>query len=73
MPSTNNKDKPWDTDDIDKWKVDAFTAEDNKGGTLAEESSFATVDATSISSLAESDLRSCFPNTERHTYEKSGP
>jgi hypothetical protein len=21
MPSTNNKDKPWDTDDIDKWKV----------------------------------------------------
>lgn len=21
MPSNNNKEKPWDTDDIDKWKV----------------------------------------------------
>ena len=21
MPSTHNVDKPWDTDDIDKWKV----------------------------------------------------
>lgn len=21
MPSTYKKDKPWDTDDIDKWKV----------------------------------------------------
>jgi len=21
MPSTHKKDKPWDTDDIDKWKV----------------------------------------------------
>lgn len=21
MPSTRNRDKPWDTDDIDKWKV----------------------------------------------------
>jgi len=21
MPSTNNKDKPWDTGDVDKWKV----------------------------------------------------
>lgn len=41
MPSTHKKDKPWDTDDIDKWKVDEFTPEDNKGGTFAEESSFA--------------------------------
>ncbi|KZV71384.1 ribosomal RNA assembly protein mis3 [Peniophora sp. CONT] len=37
------KDKPWDTDDIDQWKVDPFKAEDNKGGTLLEESSFATL------------------------------
>lgn len=41
MPSTHKKDKPWDTDDIDKWKIDEFTTEDNKGGTFAEESSFA--------------------------------
>ena len=43
MPSTYNKDKPWDTDDIDKWKVETFTAKDNAGGTFAEESSFATL------------------------------
>jgi hypothetical protein len=24
MPSTHKKDKPWDTDDIDKWKVFYF-------------------------------------------------
>lgn len=41
MPSTHKKEKPWDTDDIDKWKIDEFTVEDNKGGTFAEESSFA--------------------------------
>jgi ribosomal RNA assembly protein len=40
MPSTNNAPKPWDTDDIDKWKVDPFLPADNVGGTLAEESSF---------------------------------
>jgi len=56
MPSTNNKDKPWDTDDIDKWKVDTFTPEDNKGGTLAEESSFATVYRTLSSLLTLSNL-----------------
>jgi len=43
MPSTHKKDKPWDTDDIDKWKVEAFTSKDNLGGTFAEESSFATL------------------------------
>lgn len=43
MPSTYKKDKPWDTDDINKWKIDAFTAKDNLGGTFAEESSFATL------------------------------
>lgn len=41
MPSTHKKDKPWDTDDIDKWKIDEFKSEDNLGGTFAEESSFA--------------------------------
>lgn len=43
MPSTHKKDKPWDTDDIDKWKEEAFTAEQNLGGTFSEESSFATL------------------------------
>ncbi|GHJ87818.1 hypothetical protein NliqN6_4220 [Naganishia liquefaciens] len=35
------KDKPWDTDDIDHWKIDPFTANDNKAGPFLEESSFA--------------------------------
>ncbi|KAL4916959.1 hypothetical protein BDW62DRAFT_185207 [Aspergillus aurantiobrunneus] len=43
MPSTNNKEKPWDTDDIDKWKIETFKAEDNAAGSFAEESSFATL------------------------------
>ena len=43
MPSNHTKDKPWDTEDIDKWKVEAFTAKDNLGGTLTEESSFITL------------------------------
>merc|ERR1712230_359647 len=41
MPSTHKKEKPWDTDDVDKWKIDEFKPEDNAGGTFAEESSFA--------------------------------
>ncbi|KAL3470653.1 hypothetical protein BJX99DRAFT_239167 [Aspergillus californicus] len=43
MPSTHNHEKPWDTDDIDKWKVEAFKPEDNSAGSFAEESSFATL------------------------------
>ncbi|TFK28705.1 ribosomal RNA assembly protein mis3 [Coprinopsis marcescibilis] len=39
----HRKEKPWDTDDIDQWKVDPFKPEDNKGGTFSEESSFATL------------------------------
>ncbi|THV00578.1 hypothetical protein K435DRAFT_656952 [Dendrothele bispora CBS 962.96] len=40
---SHRKDKPWDTDDIDHWKIDSFQPSDNKGGTFAEESSFATL------------------------------
>ncbi|KAI1191718.1 ribosomal RNA assembly protein KRR1 [Nemania serpens] len=40
MPSTNNAPKPWDTDDIDKWKIDPFRPSDNVAGPLSEESSF---------------------------------
>ena len=43
MPSTHKKDKPWDTDDIDKWKVEEFKPEHNLGGTFVDESSFATL------------------------------
>ncbi|KAG9943977.1 eukaryotic type KH-domain (KH-domain type I), partial [Aureobasidium melanogenum] len=43
MPSTHNVDKPWDTDDIDKWKIDEFKPEDNLGGTFSEESSFSVL------------------------------
>ncbi|KAF2704635.1 eukaryotic type KH-domain (KH-domain type I) [Pleomassaria siparia CBS 279.74] len=43
MPSTHNAEKPWDTDDVDKWKVDKFGPEDNIGGPLLEESSFSTL------------------------------
>lgn len=36
------KDKPWDTEDIDHWKVDEFRTEEVSGSFL-EESSFATL------------------------------
>ncbi|XP_028411665.1 KRR1 small subunit processome component homolog [Dendronephthya gigantea] len=36
------KDKPWDHEGIDHWKIEPFSAEDNKHG-LLEESSFATL------------------------------
>lgn len=39
----HRKDKPWDTDDIDHWKVDPFQPTDNKAGAFTEESSFATL------------------------------
>ena len=44
MPSSHDKDKPWDTPDIDKWKIDNFTQEDLKCGVpFLEESSFAAL------------------------------
>ncbi|ANB14134.1 Krr1p [Sugiyamaella lignohabitans] len=44
MPSTHNKDKPWDVEGIDKWKEEPFLPEDNKSGQpFLEESSFATL------------------------------
>ncbi|GLC43756.1 Ribosomal RNA assembly protein mis3 [Pleodorina starrii] len=38
----HRRDKPWDHDGIDHWKVDPFKPEDNPSG-LLEESSFATL------------------------------
>lgn len=43
MPSTHNTEKPWDTEDIDKWKIDKFEATDNTGGTFSDESSFSVL------------------------------
>ncbi|KAJ7163792.1 hypothetical protein C8R43DRAFT_988668 [Mycena crocata] len=40
----HRKDKPWDTDDVDQWKVDPFAREDYQAGKpFLEESSFATL------------------------------
>jgi hypothetical protein len=38
----HKKDKPWDHEGIDHWKIEQFTKEDNPTG-LLEESSFATL------------------------------
>ncbi|ROW09465.1 hypothetical protein VMCG_02224 [Cytospora schulzeri] len=40
MSTKHEKDKPWDTEDINKWEIPAFKKEDNLGGTFAEESTF---------------------------------
>ncbi|KAJ4415179.1 ribosomal RNA assembly protein krr1 [Gnomoniopsis sp. IMI 355080] len=40
MSTKHEKDKPWDTDDINKWEIPAFKREDNAGGTFTEESTF---------------------------------
>lgn len=44
MPSTHNRDKPWDTPDIDKWAIEEFKPEHNASGLhFTEESSFMTL------------------------------
>jgi len=47
QPTKNHKkyrkEKPWDHENVDHWKVDPFKPEDNKGGSFLEESSFATL------------------------------
>jgi ribosomal RNA assembly protein len=67
MPSTYKKDKPWDTDDIDKWKEDIFTPEQNVGGTFSEESSFATL----FPKYRETYLKASWPMITR-ALEKHG-
>ncbi|KAJ5907659.1 KRR1 small subunit processome component [Penicillium taxi] len=67
MPSTYKKDKPWDTDDIDKWKIDEFKPEDNVGGNFVEESSFMTL----FPKYREQYLKEAWPEITR-SLEKKG-
>ncbi|KAK0848120.1 ribosomal RNA assembly protein krr1, partial [Friedmanniomyces endolithicus] len=67
MPSTYKRDKPWDTDDIDKWKEDTFTPDQNLGGTFSEESSFVTL----FPKYRELYLKQSWPMITR-TLEKHG-
>ncbi|KAI4717013.1 hypothetical protein E4T48_06830 [Aureobasidium sp. EXF-10727] len=67
MPSTHNVDKPWDTDDIDKWKIDEFKPEDNIGGTFSEESSFSVL----FPKYRETYLKASWPLITR-SLEKMG-
>ncbi|WPG99826.1 KRR1 small subunit processome component [Acrodontium crateriforme] len=67
MPSTYKKDKPWDTDDIDKWHEEPFTPEQNLGGTFSEESSFATL----FPKYRETYLKASWPTITR-ALEKHG-
>ena len=56
------RDKPWDHDGIDHWKVDEWTEDDGKKmGSLLEESSFATL----FPQYREKYLRECWPVVTR--------
>jgi len=67
MPSTYKLEKPWDTDDIDKWKIEPFTANDNLGGTFSEESSFSVL----FPKYRETYLKASWPLVTR-SLEKVG-
>lgn len=62
MVSTNNKEKPWDTPDIDKWAIEEFKPEDNASGLpFMEESSFMTL----FPKYREKYLKSVWPAVTR--------
>lgn len=67
MPSTHNVDKPWDTEDINKWEIEKFTPQDNLGGTFSEESSFSVL----FPKYRETYLKASWPLITR-TLEKQG-
>eukprot|EP00873_Tetraselmis_striata_P039058 jgi/Tetstr1/459322/TSEL_004717.t1 len=55
------KPKPWDHDGIDHWTIPKFSKEDNTGGVLLEESSFATL----FPKYREKYLREVWPAVTR--------
>lgn len=62
MPKNHSKDKPWDTPDIDHWKIDQFKEEDNKSGSaFLEESSFETL----FPKYREEYLREIWPEVSK--------
>lgn len=66
-PKNHNKyrkDKPWDNEDIDHWKVDSWKDDEDvlPGGHLLEESSFATL----FPKYREAYLRQVWPIVTRH-------
>ncbi|KAJ5112571.1 hypothetical protein N7532_000616 [Penicillium argentinense] len=77
MPSTYKKEKPWDTDDIDKWKktpdspscdqIEEFKPEHNVAGNFVEESSFMTL----FPKYREMYLKEAWPDITR-ALEKQG-
>ncbi|KXJ26974.1 KRR1 small subunit processome component homolog [Exaiptasia diaphana] len=58
------RDKPWDHEGIDHWKIDAFSAEHNPHG-LVEESSFATL----FPKYREKYLKEVWPLVEKELKE----
>lgn len=62
MPSSHDKDKPWDDGTVDKWKEEPFLPEDNKSGEpFLEESSFATL----FPKYRETYLREVWPEVTK--------
>lgn len=66
MPSTHNVDKPWDTDDIDKWKIEEFKPEDAKCGPFQTESDF----QVKFPKYRETYLREAWPLVTRSLEKK---
>ena len=58
---THRRPKPWDTDDIDHWRIEPFTEADSSGPFL-EESSFATL----FPAYRETYLREVWPLVTQH-------
>jgi ribosomal RNA assembly protein len=61
------RDKPWDNDTVDHWKVDEFKAEE-LNGPLLEESSFATL----FPQYREKYLREVWPLVTRSLEVRAG-
>lgn len=61
MPSNHQKDKPWDDGTVDKWHIEEFKEEDNKGGTFAEESNFVTL----FPKYREAYIQQIWPEVEK--------